>query len=289
MKVVHTVVLVIAALCLVATVWWLVLDTNGYYGLPVIERPHHDAHKVFKPGGLVGHGLGIIGSSMVLLLLTYSARKRIKKFRKYGKLSSWLNYHIFLGVAGPILVTFHTAFKFGGLVSIAYWSMVAVALSGFIGRYIYVKIPRRISGTELTMDEIEQRQNDLTKQMISDFNLSSEQLNYLESISAIDDIKQRGLLGIFTFAYHDTIGRITLRAKLMRLGKSMHVDRKKMRLFYDLTIQRIRYARQIAFWSSANKLFHYWHVIHRPFAYTMIVIMIVHTTLAITFGYTWIW
>ncbi len=289
MKFIHLFILVCAAIALVVAVWWIVLGTDGYYGLSLLDRPHHDVHKEFKPGGIVGHGLGIAGSVMILLLLTYSLRKRVKVVRRVGKLSTWLNYHIFLGVAGPILVTFHTAFKFGGLVSIAYWSMVAVALSGFIGRYIYVKIPRRISGTELTMDEIEKHQNDLTRQMIDEFSLTSEQFKYLETISAVDKIKTRGLFGIFTFFFYDTVGRFTLRAKLSKLGKEMNIDRSKVHTFYKLTLMRIRSARQIAFWNSAQKLFHYWHVIHRPFAYTMIVIMVIHTTLAITFGYTWIW
>lgn len=289
MRLIHSIVLVSAAIALVLAVWWIAYDTGDYYSLPLIERPHHEAHKEYKPGGVVGHGLGIIGSGLIILLLTYSLRKRIKSFRKFGKLSIWLNYHIFFGIAGPILVTLHTAFKFGGLVSIAYWSMVAVALSGFIGRYIYVKIPRRISGTELTMDEIEQKQNDLTRQMIEDFSLTTKHLTYLETISAIEKIKKRGLLGVFTFVFHDTFGRISLRSKLFKLGREMNIDRSQIHSFYTLTLKRIRYARQIAFWSSAHKLFHYWHVIHRPFAYTMIVIMIIHTSLAITFGYTWIW
>jgi len=139
------------------------------------------------------------------------------------------------------------------------------------------------------MDEIEKHQNDLTRQMIDEFSLTAEQFKYLETISAVDKIKTRGLFGIFTFFFYDTVGRFTLRAKLSKLGKEMNIDRSKVHTFYKLTLMRIRSARQIAFWNSAQKLFHYWHVIHRPFAYTMIVIMVIHTTLAITFGYTWIW
>jgi len=46
--------------------------------------------------------------------------------------------------------------------------------------------------------------------------------------------------------------------------------------------------RQIAFWNAAQSLFHYWHVIHKPFAYTMIVIMFIHIAVAVSLGYTWI-
>lgn len=279
----------LAALSLVAIVWWILFETGNYYELPIGERPHHAVHREFRPGGVVGHGLGIAGSTMIILLLVYSARKRIKRFRKWGKLSNWLNYHIFLGIAGPILVTFHTSFKFNGIVSIAYWSMVAVALSGFIGRYIYVKIPRRISGNEITASELNQQQDELTKQLVVEYSLSAEQIEKLDSIAQSAEINRRGLLGVFIYLYLDTIGRIPLRQKMHGLAKELHLSRGQIHHFYQLLRKKIALSRHIAFLSSAQKLFHYWHVIHRPFAYTMIVIMIIHTILAITFGYTWIW
>ena len=65
-------------------------------------------------------------------------------------MKTWLEVHIFCGIVGPVLVTFHTSFKFNGIVSVAYWSMVAVVLSGFVGRYLYVRIPRSLRGIELT-------------------------------------------------------------------------------------------------------------------------------------------
>ena len=59
-----------------------------------------------------------------------------------GSMPLWLEVHIFCGIVGPVLVTFHTSFKFNGIISVAYWSMMAVMLSGFVGRYLYVRIPK---------------------------------------------------------------------------------------------------------------------------------------------------
>jgi hypothetical protein len=88
-------------------------------------------------------------------------RKRWLRSPLAGSMRAWLNLHIFAGIVGPVLITFHTAFKFNGVISVAYWSMVAVMLSGFVGRYLYVRIPRTIRGAELSHDAIEQQVADL--------------------------------------------------------------------------------------------------------------------------------
>jgi hypothetical protein len=73
---------------------------------------------------------------------------------RLGKLENWLEFHIFLCALGPIMVLFHTAYKFGGIVAVSFWSMVAVFLSGIIGRFIYLQIPRSIEGRELSLNDV---------------------------------------------------------------------------------------------------------------------------------------
>jgi hypothetical protein len=107
-------------------------------------------HEDLKPGGIVGHGTGVIGSLMMLLLLLYSIRKRFRFMRGRGDIGYWLNYHIWLGITGPLLVIFHSAFKLHGIIVISFWSMVGVALSGVFGRFLYLQIPRAESGDDLS-------------------------------------------------------------------------------------------------------------------------------------------
>ena len=89
----------------------------------------------------MAHLMGIGGWLMMLMPVVYVGAQARGWMRNLGSLRLWLEAHIFCGIVGPVLVTFHTAFKFNGLVSVAYWSMIAVALSGFVGRYLYVRIP----------------------------------------------------------------------------------------------------------------------------------------------------
>jgi hypothetical protein len=110
----------------------------------------------------MGHGLGIIGSALMIIgVFTYMARKRQRSLMRLGVLKHWLEFHIFMCSLGPIMVLFHTAFKFGGLVAISFWSMVAVFLSGIIGRFIYIQIPRTIEGRELSLSEVKDMKGDI--------------------------------------------------------------------------------------------------------------------------------
>ena len=85
---------------------------------------------------------------------------------------TWLEVHLFCGIVGPVLITFHTSFKFNGIVSAAYWSMVTVVLSGFIGRYLYVRIPRSIRGNELTRAELDARADELKDELAASVDIA---------------------------------------------------------------------------------------------------------------------
>lgn len=98
---------------------------------------------------LFGHGIGIIGFIMMLMTETlYSLRKRSRR-AKWGKMSSWLQFHIFTGIVGPYMVLLHSAWKFNGLAGAVTLFTVLIVVSGFIGRYIYTRIPRTVQGMEM--------------------------------------------------------------------------------------------------------------------------------------------
>ena len=95
----------------------------AYYKLPLEERVYDTGHGLFKPSGVFGHGYGILGSFFIIAGVSlYMARKRFRSMLRMGLLKHWLEFHIFLCTLGPLLILFHTAFKFGGLVAISFWS-----------------------------------------------------------------------------------------------------------------------------------------------------------------------
>src|SRR5210317_2089304 len=156
----------------VATTIYLIYTGYDYYNTPLEERFYHPNHSWFKPSGTFGHGLGILGTLMILFGVSiYIARKRYNLLSKFIRLKYLLEFHIFLCFLGPILILFHTAFKFGGIVSIAFWSMVAVVLSGVIGRFIYIQIPRTIEGRALSLNEVQNMKTDLSSVLSEKFNI----------------------------------------------------------------------------------------------------------------------
>jgi len=98
---------------------------------------------------LFGHSLGILGFILMLMTETlYSLRKRSRSVR-WGKMSIWLQFHIFTGIVGPYMVLLHTSWKFHGLAGVTTLLTVVIVISGFIGRYIYTRIPRTADGLEI--------------------------------------------------------------------------------------------------------------------------------------------
>ena len=153
-----------------------------FYRTPLLERAHHDGYWQWKAGGSVGHTLGVVGSSMMVLMLLYSVRKRVGALRRLGPLGRWLDVHIFLGVFGPLLVVLHSSFKVQGLVALSFWSMVVVASSGVLGRYLYLQIPRTRAGEELALAELEAEDRELSGQLRTRFRLDEAQLAGLDAL-----------------------------------------------------------------------------------------------------------
>ena len=98
---------------------------------------------------LFGHGIGILGFILMLMTETlYSLRKRSRSV-KWGRMSSWLQFHIFTGLVGPYMVLLHTSWKFNGIAGVTTLFTVIIVISGFIGRYIFTRIPRTLDGLEI--------------------------------------------------------------------------------------------------------------------------------------------
>ena len=278
---VHTIVLAALSLATALLVGWVVFSAWDFYVTAYGDRPHHDAFRDFRPAGFVGHGLGILGSAMVLLLLIYSLRKRIRFMRRWGDISVWLRYHIFLGVAGPVLITLHTSFKFNGLVSISYWSMVAVALSGVVGRYLYQQIPRNVLGEALGADAIEARGEEILVELSTQHGLGDKELAALERF-AVGRLEGRSApVALLTLPLVNILLARKLQSFLLGIG--VQPTTGAVALSREWVLQ----ARRLLLFHQVRDLFHYWHVFHKPFAVIMIVIMIVHVTVAVLLGYTW--
>lgn len=271
----------------VLTTLFLVFTGISYYSTSLEERFYHPDHVWLKPSGVFGHGLGIIGTLMILIgVFSYIARKRYKFLARMGRLKYWLEFHIFLCSVGPVLVLFHTAFKFGGIVSIAFWSMVAVVASGVIGRFIYIQIPRTIEGRELSLNEVQALKSNMELILKENYRLNETGINAIMEATRIAPRTRGGNLiaGMANKYFEDrkTLQRVK---NILRGNNLSSADLKKVT---DLIRNEISLNNRIDRLQTMQKLFKYWHVAHLPFALIMLIIMVIHVGVTLAFGYRWI-
>lgn len=276
---------VAAYLAAFAVLLALFIDGYSYYTTPLSERPHHPDYRILRPAGSRGLLYGISGAALMVLMLGYTLRKRFRALSRWGALPIWLDFHIFCGVVGPLLVVLHTSFKIQGLVAVAFWAMVCVAVSGVLGRYLYLQIPRNLRGDQLTLEEIRKLKDELRAELRGQFGLSDAAIAHLEG-GVGHRAADGGWRSMFWFVFDDLISRVRRGTPLPALAGAGRSHAQIHRL-NDLIGRMSRLDRRIAVWGQMQRLFHYWHVFHKPFAIVMYVVMGIHIVVAVWTGYGW--
>lgn len=270
-KTAHTTYISLMLVVIILTTAYLSYTGYSYYNTALEERFYHPHHDWFKPSGAYGHALGIVGTLMIFVGVTlYIARKRYNFLSKVIRLKYLLEFHIFLCTLGPILVLFHTAFKFGGIVSIAFWSMVAVVLSGVIGRFIYIQIPRTIEGRALTLNEVKNLKADLSNVLNDNFEIDEDTVQLIVSYTNKENASFKNIRGL----------KKVLKQKCFPKEDRIYIVK--------LVKDEVSLSGKIARLQTMQKLFKYWHVAHLPFALIMLIIVIIHVAITLAFGYKWI-
>jgi hypothetical protein len=270
---------VVIAVIYAAVVVWL--GGRSYYGTPLRVRGYAPEHGLLRPSGEAGILFGIVGLALIGVTLIYAIRKKLRP-KGGGSQKIWLEVHIFCGLVGPALITLHTSFKFNGLVSVAYWSMVVVVLSGFVGRYLYVRIPKTLRGVELSAADLEARVAEI-RELLGSAGLSPEELARIDGRDPSGREPARpGLVAGLLFG--DLLGWI----RSHRLKRHLHAAGAAPELVHEtvgLISERDALQRRIALLGRTKMLFDLWHVLHKPLVYVMLVIAALHVFVVVYFGY----
>jgi hypothetical protein len=283
----HKIFITILVIITILALFMLSYIGFSYYNTSLDERFFHADHTSLKPSGVLGHGLGIIGSLIILIgVFSYMIRKRNRSLMRLGILKYWLEFHIFLCTLGPIMVLFHTAFKFGGIVAVSFWSMVAVFLSGVIGRFIYIQIPRSIEGRELSLSEVRDMKTDVGEIINLSDELDEESYHIIaDSTKKRVDVYHENILVRFYKNYRDDKKSLRKVKSVLRNNKLTKAQFKQV---LTLVKNEISLNRRIERLVIMQNMFKYWHVAHLPFALVMLVIMIIHVAVTVVFGFRWI-
>jgi hypothetical protein len=166
---------------------------------------------------------------------------------------------------------------------------VAVALSGIFGRYLYLQIPRNIKGDEVDIKELEEENKKYTLELQREFNLEDAFIKRLEERDATKISEGSGMVKVLmTILVHDTLRPFRIGRKPIEFGELKNIPREHHKKIINITRRKSLLNRRILLLNQVQQLFHYWHVIHKPFAIIMYSIMVVHIVVAIWTGYKWI-
>jgi len=232
--------------------------------------------------GFFGHSLGILGFTLMLMTETlYSRRKRSRR-AGWGKMASWLQFHIFTGLVGPYLVLLHTSFKFNGLAGVVMLLTVVVVASGFVGRYIYTAIPRTAEGAEVEAGDLQRAigESETALQNWLAANAGAKESELLAAATAATAFPG-GLSLVFGRGLRDLRQRLAWRRLRRRMGG---VRSAQINVLESLIRRRQTYQRQVASLTAARRMLAVWHSVHVPIGMTLFFAAVVHILGAIYYA-----
>jgi hypothetical protein len=236
----------------------------------------------------LGYALGIVGGSMMLILLIYPARKRAGWLGFIGGVGGWFRAHMTLGVLGPLIVLFHANFSLGATNSnVALFCMLAVSGSGLVGRYIYSRVYGGWHQHRSTLEEL-QATADLLRKQTSAVTVLPDLLGVIESEEQRLFRPARTPVG--ALLYPITIGLRSVMARWRLENAIRHMVVQAARQSPTLAAhgarltatamsyatRRLDAARRVREHGMYVKLFSLWHVAHVPFFIMTLIAGIVH-------------
>lgn len=237
----------------------------------------------------LGYWLGIIGGSMMLILLIYPLRKRIRFLKILGSTKDWFRMHMVFGLCGPLLVLYHCNFQVQSFNStVALYSMLLVAGSGIIGRYFYARIHRGLYGQKMSLQEL---QVELEKSLENSHGVAALMPDLVTEMGRLSNEfqgdKVTGTIGVrqslkwtvqryaIHFSLHRLAGR-ELQAKAAQ-SSTLAKDYKRLRSSASSYVSSyVSLLGRVAQFSFYDRLFSLWHVFHLPIFFIMVLAALVH-------------
>jgi len=243
----------------------------------------------YTPGDDVGYYLGLVGGVMMLTLLTYPLRKYLHAFRNLGPVRHWFSFHMFLGVAGPVLVIAHSTFILKSTnATVAFLCMLVVAGSGIIGRFIYVRIHRGLHGEKLNFKELQNKAGFESEEMHSKLHFVPGVEKRLTDFQSYALAQNLGFAGstwrLFTLSTRRRLAYAQSASELRRAMRERaevrQWDRDKLRRRLGratrLVDEFLVSVQRVSQFEIYDRLFRLWHVAHVPLVYLLVLSGIAH-------------
>ena len=241
------------------------------------------------PESGAGYWLGIVGSSLMVLLLLYPLRKRMKFLRVLGTVTFWFRAHMILGIVGPVLIVLHANYRLGSFNSnVAFAATLVVAISGIIGRYLYGKIHLGLYGRRAVVREIIADADALSELIAAGLPVPDRVVAELKAFAHLGTTTPRGvlagllLLPVISWRARLVRGRLIADVRRLvnvegkRLGWSGKVRRRQLARVTDLVKLHVAAVKKAAVFALYERLFRFWHIFHLPLFFLLVVAAIIH-------------
>ncbi len=245
--------------------------------------------ELFTAGDDVGYWIGVVGAVMMLLLFSYPLRKYFRFAHGWGNIKGWFLFHMILGVFGPLLILLHSTFRLGSLnAAVAFYSMIIVALSGVIGRFLLQRVSRGLHGEQTDLDTLLEKAG-LDKED------ARSRLAFAPNVEIrLKEFERRELNGNNGWVAHvrlvfwlpilqQVVYRkcvAELNALLPQMAKKQHWSNddlvRRRKKSHQLVKQYLNSVVRVSQYAAYSSLFSLWHVAHIPFVYLLILTALVH-------------
>jgi hypothetical protein len=267
-----------------------------YYTLGSNDRPFSPKHALLRPSGPIGVNLGVFGVLMFFVIFLYPLRKRWGWLGRQGNSRHWLDFHVILGTAAPLVIALHSSFKFGGIAGMAFWIMTAVTASGFIGRYLYSQIPRSLNAAELSIKEIQEMEVKLRWEAEDKHEKIGTYLIDLFALPSAAEVAQTSMVSALCWMIWLDLKRpfqvswLRLRAGgfgawLGSLCGILATHNPQLEHAIRVARRQASLSKRVLFLSRTKQVFNLWHVVHRPFSYSFAILAILHIVVVLGMGY----
>jgi hypothetical protein len=243
----------------------------------------------YKSGSLLGYNLGLAGGVGLLFILLYPLRKRTRFLHALGPTKSWFAMHMTCGVLAPFLILLHSKFHFGSVnAGVALISMLLVAASGFVGRFIYVRIHHGLYGTRMSLAELQAQVGFNSGEVRSKLSFAPRVEEWLREYEATAVERPKNMVhGMWRFLTLGVRAHWVRRRCTQEFARAYRMHARAVK--WDAAQQQrhlaggkalianlVAGAQRVAQFSRYERLFSLWHVLHVPLIWMMVLSAIAH-------------
>jgi hypothetical protein len=245
----------------------LVIAAVALFGWHAMSQPGYSS------GSRTGYNIGLAGAILMLILFLYPLRKHVRWLNSAGPLREWLNLHMLLGICGPLLILFHSRFHIDSTnAAVAMTSMLVVAGSGIVGRFIYTRIHHELRGRKLVAIELRAALAESLARIEGGKTLPVSARRILESYEAYAERTPGGFvsrtLKFLFIGWRRLWTARRIRRRLSGYPRGRHITIQIEGYIHGL--------QRVAQFSIYERLFSLWHLLHIPLVVLLILSAVFH-------------